>query len=467
MIVTIPMILGVVVTLAGISFVGVLAKRGVKTASDFAVGGRSSGPVMVAGTILGSIVGGGGTVGTAQTAYKIGIYGWWQTLGLGIGCLILGLFFANHLYKTKVQTVPQVLMQTYGEKIGPVTSLFGSIAIFFSIISQLKSFIPLLTSVIPMPLVYATIIGIVVGLSLVFFGGIKGSSMTGIVKMVLIYVAMIVCGGLAYSKAGGISGFKAALEPSFFSIFSKGIGEGLGTGVSLSLGVLVTQIYIQAILSAKDAKAARNGAFLSAILTFPLGLLGCAVGMYMRTAHPDLEAANALPTFFVEYMPDFVAGIFIATLMITCLGSFSGLILGVSTMITNDLYARIRKNSKNNKTIMQIVIVVIALLAGFFVVSDAGALIQKFVFLSFGMRTCVFLVPMMFAFFYKGKLAHQAGMAAAIAGPIVNIIWNLADKPFGFDPVFAGLIAALAAFLVCNAMFKASAPERQMLGSRE
>lgn len=456
MIITIPMIAGVIATLIGITLVGLYARKGVETSEDFTVGGRSNTAIMVSGTILGSIVGGGSTVGTAQTAYEIGLDGCWQAIGISIGCLILGLFFANHIYKTRVETIPQVLKKTYGAKIGPITSLFGSIAIFFSVISQLKSFIPLLTSVIPMPITYAAVIGVLIGISLILFGGIRGSSLSGLVKMVLIYISMALCGCLAYKWSGGLSGYKAELPSSFLSLFSRGTGNGIARGLSLSLGVIVTQTYIQAILSAKDAKAARNGAFISSVLTLPLGLFGCAIGMYMRINHPDLVSATALPMFFVNYMPDFVAGIFIAVLMITALGSFSGLLLGIATMLSRDIYITIKKDTseKEMKKITQGFIVITALLVTLFVVTDAGSLIQHFVFLSFGLRTCVFLVPMMFAFFYKGKITEQAGMAAVIVGPLVNIVWNLTGKPYGFDPVFAGLIAALVSFLIVNTIYK-------------
>lgn len=463
--------LGILITLGVVCLIGISAMRKVTSSEDFSIGGRKSTAVVVAGAILGSIVGGGGTVGTAQAAFSKGLVGWWQTLGLGIGCFVLGIFLANHLYKTRVETVPQVLMKTYGPKIGPITSLFGSIAIFFSIISQLKSFTPLLQSMFPesLSLEVAAIIGIVLVLCLVMFGGLMGASMVGIFKMFMIYISMVICGGLAFTKIGGFSGMFEKLPASYFNLFADG-SSNLASGVSLCLGVLVTQIYIQAVLSAIDAKAARNGALISCALTLPMGLLGVVIGMYMKTAHPDLQAAQALPQFFLTYMPSFVAGIFIATLMITTLGSMAGLSLGVATMMTRDLYKRFRANvsDKENLYVLRGFIVAICLLAGYFTVSKAAVYIQEFVFLSFAMRTCVFLIPMAFAFFYKGRLTPAAGLASVLAGPGVNIIWNLTKGENGFilgiDPIFAGLIAGFLAFIIANEIAKKrssaeSAPE--------
>lgn len=453
--------LGILLTLGVVCAIGISAMRKVTSSEDFSIGGRKSTAVMVAGGILGSIVGGGGTVGTAQAAFSKGLVGWWQTLGLGIGCFVLGVFFANHLYKTRVETVPQVLMQTYGTKIGPITSLFGSIAIFFSIISQLKSFTPLLQSMFPasLSLPMAAVIGIILVLCLVMFGGLMGASMVGIFKMVMIYISMVICGGLAFVKIGGFSGMQASLPASYFNLFADG-SANIASGISLCLGVLVTQIYIQSVLSAIDPKAARNGALISCALTLPMGLLGVVIGMYMKVAHPDLQAAQALPQFFLTYMPSFVAGIFIATLMITTLGSMAGLSLGVATMMTRDIYKRIRTNASDKESlyVLRVLIAVICCLAGYFTISKAAVYIQEFVFLSFALRTCVFLIPMAFAFFYKGRLTPAAGLASVLAGPIVNIIWNLTkgDQGFllGIDPIFAGLIAGLVAFIIANEIAK-------------
>jgi len=240
----------------------------------------------------------------------------------------------------------------------------------------------------------------------------------------------------------------------------------LAIGISLILGVLVTQVYIQAVLSAKDAKAARNGAILAACFTLPVGLFGVAVGLYMNQFHPDIIPAQAFPLFMIYNFNPLIAGIFIGGLMLAALGSNSGLIFGVSTMLTRDVYKRFRKSAgeKEMLLVLRAFIIAIAMLAGIFAVTRAGDLIQTFVFLSFGMRTTVFLIPMLFALYYKGKLTHAAGLAAVLAGPLVNILWNMViikiEAPAGtvtawlagLDPIYAGLAASLLAFLIANAI---------------
>ena len=55
---------------------------------------------VVAGVIMGTLVGGSSTVGTAQLAYQFGLSAWWYTLGAGISCLILALVYTKPLRRT-------------------------------------------------------------------------------------------------------------------------------------------------------------------------------------------------------------------------------------------------------------------------------------------------------------------------------------------------------------------------------
>nr|HPG87028.1 hypothetical protein [Spirochaetales bacterium] len=62
-----------ILTLAAIVALGVSSGKHVKNASDFDTGGNRAGPVMVAGTLVGTLVGGSATIGTAQLAFMYGL----------------------------------------------------------------------------------------------------------------------------------------------------------------------------------------------------------------------------------------------------------------------------------------------------------------------------------------------------------------------------------------------------------
>ena len=74
-----------IATIALIIGAGIWSARKIKSAEGFSLNGRKSSTVMVAGAIAGSCIGGGATIGTAQSAFMIGISAWWFTIGIGVG----------------------------------------------------------------------------------------------------------------------------------------------------------------------------------------------------------------------------------------------------------------------------------------------------------------------------------------------------------------------------------------------
>ena len=110
---------------------GIYAGRKIKSADDYALGGRSAGIGMVAGSIIGTIVGGAATIGTAQLGFQLGLTAWWFTLGSGIGFIIMGLFYARPLRNSGLMTISEFLVVNFGKKAGPIASLSATAGIFF------------------------------------------------------------------------------------------------------------------------------------------------------------------------------------------------------------------------------------------------------------------------------------------------------------------------------------------------
>ncbi len=74
-----------------------------------------------------------------------------------------------------------------------------------------------------------------------------------------------------------------------------------------------------------------------------------------------------------------------------------------------------------------------------------------------GLRGCTILFPFLGAAFFPRFVKPSAGIAAAVAGPLVDLIWH--DLyPRGLDPLYPGLLAALLTMLVVS-LFSSRKPE--------
>ena len=437
-------IIGMVAAIALI--VGMAIYSGTKaksTANDNPTG-------VVAGIIMGTLVGGSSTVGTAQLAYAFGMSAWWFTLGGGIGCLILALVYSKPMRDEQVPTVVGILRKEYGETVGLAASLLNTVGTFINIIAQLLAASAVVVLVAPTMGTQATIIiPAIVMVLYVIFGGTKGAGMVGIVKLVLLYVSMVICGVLALSLAGGptsliemVQGYVAETGVDFFSPFARGVGKDLGAGLSLLVGVLTTQTYAQGVITGKSDRAARSGALISAVLIPIIGIFGIIVGLYMRsvTDPATFLAKTALTQFVLDYLPPAFGGVVLGALFIASVGTGAGLALGISTIVTNDIVKKFTHAFDDAaKADVLSKALIVAILAGACLLSmgDVGDIIMNFSFLSMGLRGAVIFVPMTFALFAKGRVAWPWALASVIAGPLAVIAGNVAGVPF--DPLFIGI----------------------------
>ncbi|MDD3654741.1 MAG: sodium:solute symporter family protein [Desulfotomaculaceae bacterium] len=465
---TIWHLFSIIATLTMVSLAGVYAGRKVKNASDFSVGGRKAGPILIAGTVTGTLIGGASTIGTAELAFKFGLSAWWFTLGAGLACLLLSVLIAGPLQDSELETVPQFLVKTYGPVAGPLASIFSSTGIFINIMAQILSAIALLGSMFALNPVYAAFITVFLVVCYVFFGGFMGTGIVGFVKLILIYGSLLITGVLAYTKAGGLAGLTQSFPPfPWFSLFGRGLSADAAAGFSVMVGVLSTQTYWQAMFSGKNVQAARRGAWLSALLMLPCGLAGIAVGMYMKLSFPDMPAAEALPAFVLKFLPPWLGGVVLAVLLVAVIGTAAGLALGVSTMLTNDFYKKFINTKASGRHLLTVSRVVLVAVTGstiLLVIGNLKTMILEWSFLSMGLRGATIFLPLMGAIFFRKYVSPTAGVLALVVGPMTDLIWKIAF-PNIMDPLYAGLLASFLVLALGSLVFPGSKSRQPKSGT--
>lgn len=458
---TVSQLIGLLGTLAVIIGLSIWSGRQVKSAADFASGGGKSGAFIVAGTIMGTLVGGSSTIGTAQLAYTYGFSAWWFTLGGGIGCLILALFFIGPLRKSGCSTLVGMITKEFGREAGLLSSILSSIGIYINILSQLIAATAVIAVIAPgLGLIPELLIAAALMAVYVIFGGVRGAGLVGIVKLILLYVAMIGGGALVLCKVGGFRGFADmvhAIEAggdgiNLFSVFARGVATDGGKGLSLLLGVLTTQTYAQAVLAGKTERSARIGALVSTCMIPPIGIGGILIGLYMRSAHPGIVAKTALTGFVLEYMPGVLAGVVLGALLIAVVGTGAGLALGISAVINNDIVKKLTHRfdaPKKNLNLTRACILIVLFSAAMICTVLGSDMIQDFAYMSMGLRGAVIFAPLCCAIWMPGRVSRSWAIAAIVAGPVLVMVFGtVLSLPWGLDSLFAGV----AASVVCCAI---------------
>jgi SSS family solute:Na+ symporter len=442
---------GILVTL--VVFIGLSIYSGtrVKSAADFMSGAGKSGAAVVAGTIMGTLVGGSSTIGTAQLAYKYGMSAWWFTLGGGIAALILAIGFIKPYRASGSTTLVGIVAKEYGQTAGMLASVLSSVGTFINILSQLLSAAAVILVILPaVGTVPALIIGAVLMVIYVTLGGINGAGLVGIFKLILLYITVVFCAVAVLVLAKGPGAFLSQVRGlgQNFGLFARGVGIDLGAGASLIFGVLTTQTYAQAVMSGKTDRTARAGALISTLMIPPVGIGGILVGLYMRMVNDPETAKNtavAMTTFITKHVPPFLGGIMLATLLFAVVGTGAGLALGISAIINNDILKKLSKNAPDSKRELAVsrLIIVIVMAVGVVLAAVLGnTAIQSFAYMSMGLRGAVMFIPLMLALFARGRVDRRYIMACIIGGPLMVLVFGV-WKVFTFDPLFIGLAFCL------------------------
>ena len=428
-------------------------------------GGKKGGKIswgIAAGLIMGTLVGGTSTVGTAQLAFNYGMTAWWFTLGGGLGCLILGLVYVRPLRAQSSPTLVGMVRDEYGPKVGMAATILNSVGTFINILSQLIAASAVVVVVFQtMGTVVAIILSAVFMVLYVVFGGTKGAGIVGILKTVLLYVTMVICGVIVLRKCGGVGGFTDMVnnlhlanadgsERNLWSLFGRGFWTDFGSCMSLILGVLTTQTYAQAILNARSDRDGRIAAFISTILIPIIGVFGIMVGLYMRKVDPDISAKVALTKYILEYsgIPDLLGGIMLGALFIASVGTGAGLSLGIATVVNRDLISRGKTvDAKRSDTTNKLLIIVILAIATVLTCILPADTIQDYAFLSMALRGCTVFAPLCFLIWASKRVSSGYAMVSVVAGSVVALIYGVLKLQgvitFPLAAVFPGIVVGL------------------------
>lgn len=439
-------LISTIVVLVLVSLMGFLSSRKVATSKDFILGGRNSSTLQIAGSIVATLVGGASTIGTSQVAFQSGVNAMWFTIGSSLACLFLGYFISGPLRRAEVETISQYMSITYGNKVGIFISIFTSLAIFTHVVGQILSSIAILNSMFGVGIILATLITMALILSYIFFGGFMGTSIVGIIKTLLLYITLLTSGFLIYNNLGGIEGIKLNFSSDpWLNLFSDGILNGFAQGFALVVGVTSTQTYLQAIFSGKTEKQSARGAYLSALLVPPIGLASTLIGMYIRKVSPYIDAKEALPFYALNNMNPLLGGMALAALIISVVGTGSGLILGISTMINKDIYMKYinpEATDKDQLKNLRISIILICSLSLLIVFTNLDSLILKWGFLSMTLRGTTVFIPLIGSIYFKDKISSRGVLLSIIVSPIVTVLLEILGI-IDIDPLYIGLLCSM------------------------
>lgn len=403
-------VIGYMFLLLFVAWASAMVKRN-SSAEAFLLANKQLPWPLVGVMIAGIAVGGSSTVGIAQNAYTTGISAGWYDVAWAAGAIIVGFGLASHIRGCEYDTINKMLECVFGSGFSIVSTCIQVIINTVIIALQIIAGGAILTALMPsfFTLSRGIIISAVVFGLISLVGGLTAASLSNLVNIAVIYIGLTVGLIATVTHFGGFETINMSLPAGMSGDGSHWYSLVDGMGLAAIVAWFVTMIIdavpnggvIQNIIAAKSPEDAKKGTIFAGLLMIPAGFMSAIFGIVAASHFPGLESsAMALPSVVME-LPAWVAGILLAGLWAADVSTATGLMMGVSTMVSQDIIFKYFYTGVNRKTRLNIsrvvclAVIVIAYVAATQVSSILGALMTALtLFAPYAvLMTAMFLFP--------------------------------------------------------------------------
>ena len=440
------------ITFLVIITVSIRSGRNVRDADTFVAGHGTGGLGITMGVFMSLAVGGGCTIGTAQLAFQFGFSGMWFTLGTSLGFVLLAQLLTVPLRNSGQKTVHDLFAARFGTVVGTVSTILSGVCMLPTAVSQVASASILLGQVLAVPHKLSVAITIALMLVTVLFGGVIASGYVGRIKILLTGGALLVCLALVIFHTYGLRTFWEELPAaSYITLFSRGGARDLFNAVAIGFGMLAIQSNAMGILSAKSVATAKRALYICAAIVPLLGFCSTCVGMYMRTAYPQIDPAVSFPLFILRYFPPAAGGVLIATLLLSVVTSGANASMGIGVILSREIVRRlkcIRPGGRGELLLNRIVITAVLLSCMALVLVQKGQItILDWNYISGSLRSAIVFPAFWATVRCKRSIPRGYVIAAMLLGPM-SVVCDYLFLNIQGGPLTAGLLAGFLCVLV-------------------
>ena len=463
---TIVMI-AIAVYLIGMLAIGAMYSKRNKTSSDFYLGGRKLGPIVIAMSTEASDMSSWLLMGVPGLAYFCGLAdATWTVIGLALGTYLNWLIVAKRLrvYSQKLGaiTIPDFFAHRFGDKSGLIEGIAALIIIIFFVPYTASGFAAcgkLFTNLFPnMSYIAAMLISAAVIVGYCAMGGFLAASITSLIQSIVMTVALFVILIFGIRSAGGWDAViaNAKTVPGYLDLFSnttilsKTPGKyGFITIVSTmawGLGYFGMPHILNHFMAIKDGEklkiSRRIGSVwvvISMSVAIVIGIVGFA--MSSKGVIAPFESNSAAEAILVRIsslmsthgvIPALLAGVVLAGILSSTMSTSDAQLLAAASGVSHNILRGVFHKELGNKqeiTIARIAVLVIAVIAAFFARDPNSSVfgIVSFAWAGFG---AAFGPLMLFSLFWK-RCNKYGAIAGMVAGGATIFLWKYLVRPLG------------------------------------
>ncbi|EFL32306.1 sodium:solute symporter [Streptomyces viridochromogenes DSM 40736] len=448
----------IVAYLAGMLAMGWWGMRRARSKSEFLVAGRRLGPAMYSGTMAAIVLGGASTIGGVGLGYQYGLSGAWMVFTIGLGLLALSVFFSARIARLKVYTVSEMLDLRYGGRAGVISGLVMWAYTLMLAVTSTIAYATIFDVLFDMNRTLAIVLGGSIVVAYSTLGGMWSITLTDMVQFVVKTIGvLLLLLPIAVVKAGGFSEMKAQLPTEYFDPLGIG-GETIFTYVLIyTFGMLIGQDIWQRVFTARSDTTAKWGGTVAGTYCLAYALAGAVIGTAAKVLYPKLGSPDdAFATIVKEELPVGVRGLVLAAALAAVMSTSSGALIACATVANNDIWSRLRgivkapaegqeehDEVKGNRLFI--------LIMGLAVICTAIAIdnVVEALTVAYNLLVGGLLVPILGGLLWKRGTVYGA-LASVVVGGLAVIVLMATYGILANEPVYYGLLASLAAYLVVS-----------------
>jgi SSS family solute:Na+ symporter len=340
--------------------IGFRFSRRERTTRDYFLAGQHVGWFAVGASLFATNI---------SSEHFIGLAGSGASTGLAVGCyewsaafclFLLGWLFVPHYLQSKVFTMPEFLERRFSPACRWYLTTVSIFAYIFTKISvSLFAGGILIREVFGWDYMTSAVLLVIATGVYTIAGGLAAVIYTDLFQAFLLVGGAIVLTVLGLDKADGFAGLRASLPADFFHMIKPidhPVYPWLGTTVgTMILGVwywCTDQVIVQRTLSARNIDQARRGTlFCAALKILPVFIL-VLPGLIAKALWPnEVTGDNAYPLMVKRLLPPGLYGLTIAALLAALMSSLSAVFNSCSTLITMDVYRKLRPDAPEDRLV--------------------------------------------------------------------------------------------------------------------
>ena len=472
----------VVVYLIAMLLIGWYSYTKISSNEDFMVAGRRLGPVLMAGTLAATEIGGGSSLGVVEKAYgDWGMGASWYIITMAITFGFL-TFLGSKFRQSMVKTVPEYFRRRYGRSSGAITSVIMIIPLIGLTATQFIASSTIISVMLGVDYKIAVILVSVVVTIYAVMGGLWSVTLTDFVQVFLIVFGMMIAIPFALKTVGGWDNVVATLPKEKFYMVNSSINPK--TIISLIVMYLasftVGQEAVSRYYAARDDKAAVQGSLLAGLINIIYAFIPTVLGLITLalvtngTIPKDIIMKDgpkyALPLLAMHTMPSVVIGLLFAGIISATMSSADSDLLGAGSIFGNDIYKIYIKPHATSNEVMRttkITMLVIGFLAMIVALMNRGSLI-KLLTLSFTLRAAGAFFPYVMGHYWK-KASGIGTVASLLLGSFITLYVEINKITiFGLkEPIIPGLVVSFLAFFILTFLFPNKKNSTELVGEEE